>query len=243
MMKEQSPLQRPVIIWVRLMVRMSLFAIALMWPAGTWYWWEAWVTVSLWTIFGIVMTSYLVQHDPALLAERLKLLPLHREQKPWDKVIMLVFFIAGISLYIIPGFDVIRYAWSEPLPIWVRIIVLLVQVPCVFGLGWVMRENTYLAQVVKIDEQRNQKVITTGPYALVRHPMYTITIILLFAVPAALGSRYTLILALFLTVLLIVRTYLEDRTLYLELEGYPEYANQTRYRLIPGIWCVVCVIT
>ncbi len=80
------------------------------------------------------------------------------------------------------------------------------------------------------------KVITTGPYALVRHPMYTVVIILLFAVPVALGSRYALILAVFLTLLLIVRTYFEDRTLHAELEGYPEYAKQTPYRLVPGIW-------
>ncbi len=236
MMHEEKQIPRPAIIWLRLAVRMGLFAVALMWPAGTWYWWEAWVTVGLWTIFGIVTTRYLLLHDPALLAERLKLVPLDREQKPWDKVIMLMFFIAGVALYIIPGFDVLRYGWSEPLPLWVRITAFLVQVPCLFGLDRVMRENPYLAQVVKIDEERHQQVITTGPYALVRHPMYTVTIVLLFAMPAALGSRYALILALLLTVLLVVRTWLEDRTLHAELEGYPEYAKQTCYRLIPGIW-------
>lgn len=99
-----------------------------------------------------------------------------------------------------------------------------------------MRENTYLSQVVKIDKERGHHVITTGPYALVRHPMYTVVIVLLFAVPVALGSRFALILAVFLTVLLIVRTCLEDRTLHIELEGYVEYANKTHYRLIPGIW-------
>jgi protein-S-isoprenylcysteine O-methyltransferase Ste14 len=103
-------------------------------------------------------------------------------------------------------------------------------------LGWVMRENTYLAQVVKIDKEREHQVITTGPYALVRHPMYTIVIVLLFAVPVALGSRYALILAVLLTALLVVRTYLEDRTLHAELADYPEYARHTPYRLIPGIW-------
>jgi len=116
-------------------------------------------------VFGVVTTRYLLRHDPALLAERLK-----------------------------------------------------------------------LAQVVKIDEARHQQVITTGPYVLVRHPMYAVSIVLLFAMPAALGSRSALLLSLFLTLLLIVRTWLEDRTLHAELEGYPDYARQTRYRLIPGIW-------
>ena len=215
---------------------MALFAVALMWPAGTWCWWEAWVIAALWSGFGIVMTRYLLQHDPALLAERLRLVPLHREQKSWDKAIMALFLVAGIALYLVPGFDVVRFGWSEPLPGWMRGLAMILHVPCFVLLGWVMRENTFLAQVVRIDEARDHKVITTGPYALVRHPMYTIVIVLLFAVPVALGSRYALILSLFLTVLLILRTYLEDRTLHHELAGYPEYARKTRYRLLPGIW-------
>jgi protein-S-isoprenylcysteine O-methyltransferase Ste14 len=99
-----------------------------------------------------------------------------------------------------------------------------------------MQANTYLAQVVKIDKQRNHQVITTGPYAIVRHPMYSVMIILLFAVPAALGSRNTLFIAVFLTILLIIRTYLEDRTLQNELKGYTKYVEQTPYRLIPWLW-------
>lgn len=223
-------------VWVSFVIRMTLFTVMLMWPAGTLYWWEAWVTVGLWTIYGVVLTCYLLRHDPALLIERLKLVPLHKEQKAWDKVIMLLFFIAGLGLYIVPGFDVVRYEWSESLPLWMKILAMFIHIPCFVLLGWVMRENTYLAQVVKIDKARGHHVITTGPYALVRHPMYTIVIILLFAVPVALGSRFALFLAVFLTVLLIVRTYLEDRTLHAELQGYPEYAKQTRYKLIPGLW-------
>ncbi len=215
---------------------MSFFAVALLWPAGTWLWWEAWVIVGLWTVFGVVMTHYLINHDPALLAERLKFLPLHKEQKAWDKILMSLFVIAGIGLYLVPGFDVMRYGWTESLPMWMKILAMLVHLPCFVFLGWVMRENTYLAQVVKIDKARGHKVITTGPYALVRHPMYLIVIVLLFAVPIALGSRISLILAVFLTILLIIRTYFEDRTLHVELDGYNEYAKQTSYRLVPWVW-------
>lgn len=207
-----------------------------MWPAGTVYWWEAWVVIALWTVYDFTMTSYLLRHDPALLKERLRFVPIHQEQKSWDKVLMLMFFIAGIGLYLVPGFDVIRFGWSESLPMWMKVVGMVVQIPCFVLLGWVMRENTYLSQVVKIDEARGHQVITTGPYALVRHPMYTIVIVLLFAMPIALGSRYALILSVFLSVLLVVRTYLEDRTLHEELEGYVEYAEKTRYRLLPGIW-------
>lgn len=219
-----------------LTIRMTLFAVALMWPAGIWHWWEAWVVTVIWTFSGVAMTNYLLHNDPELLTERLKPLPLQKEQKTWDKVIMLIFFIAAIALYIIPGFDVVRYEWSEPLPLWMRVIAVLIHFPCFVMLSWVTRENTYLYQVVKIDKQRDHHVITTGPYSLVRHPMYTATIVLFFAMPIALGSRYGLILSALLAVLLVLRTYLEDRTLHDELKGYPEYAKQTPYRLIPGIW-------
>ena len=228
--------QNPFMIWLSFIVRITLFAVALMWPAGTLRWWEAWVLVGLWTVYGLVTMIYLLRSDPALLVERLKLVPLHKEQKVWDKVLMLLFFIAGIGLYLLPGFDVMRYEWSDPLPLWLRVIAMFIHIPCFVFLVWIMRENTYLSQVVKIDKKRGHKVITSGPYALVRHPMYTVTIILLFAVPLALGSRFALIISLFLMVLLIIRTYLEDRTLHAELFGYPEYAKQTIYRLIPWLW-------
>lgn len=228
--------QNPFMIWLSFVVRMTLFAVALMWPAGTFLWWEAWVLVVLWSLYGLVVISDLLHKDPALLAERLKLIPLQKEQKDWDKALMLLFFIAGIGLYLLPGFDVMRYEWSEPLPLWSRVTAMLIHIPCFVLLWWIMRENTYLSQVVKVDKERGHKVITTGPYAYVRHPLYTVAIILLFAVPIALGSRFSLIISLFLTLLLIVRTCFEDRTLHVELDGYREYAKRTTYRLIPGLW-------
>ena len=192
--------------------------------------------IGLWTAFGVIMAHYLLRHDPALLAERMMFVPFQKKQKVWDKVLMVLFFITGIGLYLIPGFDVVRYEWSEPLPVWMKILAMLVHLPSFLFLAWVMGENTYLSQVVKIDEDRGHQVVATGAYALGRHPMYTVVIVLLFAVPVALGSSYALIPAALLTLLLIIRTYLEDRTLHLELEGYTKYAKQTRYRLIPGIW-------
>ena len=224
------------IIWIRLTARMSLFAVALLWPAGNWLWPEAWAIIIIWSLFGVLLTSYLMRHDPALLTERLKLLPIRKGQKTWDRVIMLLFVAAAIGLYIVPGFDVIRYQWSEPIPVWIRIFALALHLPCFILLAWVFRENKYLAQTVKIDKQRGHKVITTGPYSFVRHPMYSIVIVLFTAHPVALGSNYALILSAVLTVLLIVRTYFEDRMLHAELEGYTDYAQKTRYRLLPHIW-------
>lgn len=235
-MTEQKQQQSNIKLWLSLIVRMALFALALLWPAGTVQWWEAWAIIALWTAFGVVMTIFLSRHDPELLAERMKLLPIQKDQKVWDKLMMALFTIAGIALYIVPGFDVVRYQWSESLPLWMEISAMIIHLPCFWFLWWVMRENTYLSQVVKIDSERGHKVITSGPYAIVRHPMYLVVVVFLFAVPVALGSRHSLILSIILTILMIARTYFEDRTLHEELLGYPEYAQKTSYRLIPGVW-------
>ena len=214
-------------IWLSLIVRMTMFAIALLWPAGTWQWWEAWILIGLWAAFAVATIVFLIRNDPALLAERMKSSPVQKGQKRWDKVLMLLMIIVGIGLYIIPGFDVVRYEWSEPLPLWLEILAMVLHVPGFVFIVWVMHENTYLSRVVKIDEERGQQVITTGPYALVRHPMYSAVIVLVFAVPMALGSRFGLIPAALMAVLMIVRTVFEDRTLHTELTGYP---------LMPGVW-------
>jgi protein-S-isoprenylcysteine O-methyltransferase Ste14 len=215
---------------------MTAFAVALLWPAGTWQWWEAWVVIGLWLGFVTATVTFLLRHDPALLLERMKSSPVQKGQKGWDKVMLLLFFVPGIGIYVIPGFDVMRFGWSEPLPVWVELTAMALHLPGFFFIAWVMRENTFLAVVVKIDQERGQRVITTGPYALVRHPMYSAVIVLLFAVPVALGSRFGLVPAAIAVVLLLVRTFLEDRTLYEELQGYPEYCSKTRYRLLPGVW-------
>jgi protein-S-isoprenylcysteine O-methyltransferase Ste14 len=219
-----------------LAVRMAMFPVALMWPAGTWRWWEAWALVGLWVAYAVAMTVFLSRHDPALLAERMKASPAQKGQKAWDKVLMLLFFMAGIGIFIVPGFDVVRFGWSEPLPVGLELLAMLLHLPSFIFIGWVTYENTYLSRVVKIADERGHQVITTGPYALVRHPMYSAVIVLLFAVPLALGSRFGLIPAALLAALMIVRTQLEDRTLHAELPGYPDYARDTHYRLIPGLW-------
>jgi len=222
--------------WVSLIVRTALFPVAILWPAGTWQWWEAWVLIGLWMTFFIALTILLLRRDPTLLIERMKASPVQKGQKGWDKVIMSLMFIVGIGYYISPGFDVIRFGWSHPFPEWLEITAMAVHIPCFLLLGWVMHANTYLSPVVKIDHEREHQVITDGPYAIVRHPMYSAVIILVIAFPTALGSRFGLIPALLIVLLLVLRTILEDRTLHTELPGYPEYASVMRYRLIPGVW-------
>jgi protein-S-isoprenylcysteine O-methyltransferase Ste14 len=100
----------------------------------------------------------------------------------------------------------------------------------------VMRENSFLSRVVEIQKDRGHKVITTGPYAVVRHPMYVAVIVSYLATPFALGSLWTLVPAAAMALVLLIRTVFEDRTLHEELDGYRDYAARVRYRLCPGIW-------
>ena len=222
--------------WVSAAVRLAFFPVAVLLPAGTWRWWEAWAVVGLYVAYAVAITLYLSRRDPDLLRERLKSSPAQQGQKRWDKILMIAMLVPGIALFIVPGLDVGRFGWSAPLPAWVEIVGLALHLPCFAVIGWVMHENSYLARVVKVDEERGHTVVKTGPYAIVRHPMYAAVIPMVFAFPLALGSRWGLVPAALMNVLLIVRTVLEDRTLHRELPGYPEYAAKTRHRLIPGVW-------
>jgi protein-S-isoprenylcysteine O-methyltransferase Ste14 len=227
--------QAKITTWIGAVLRLAMFPVVLLLPAGTWRWWEAWALFGIYLLYSVVVVTWLARHDPELLRERLKG-GLEREQKRWDKVVMTLMLGAGLGILIVPGLDVVRFAWTERLPIWVEVIALGIHLPCFFMIGAVLRENTYLSPVVKIDEARGHHVITTGPYAIVRHPMYVAAIFMILAMPLALGSRWGLVPAAAMVLVLIVRTVLEDRTLHAELPGYPEYAQTTRYRLIPGIW-------
>ena len=158
-----------------------------------------------------------------------------KSAKGWDKVLMFVSLPFYIPYLIIPGFNAVRYQWSH-VPVWVKSLCFVLIVASFLWITWIMKENTFLSRFVEIQEERGHKVITTGPYRFVRHPMYIGASILLLALPVALGSLYALIPAAFTVVFTIIRTVLEDKTLHKELEGYVEYAQKTKYRLIPGIW-------
>ncbi|NNG16348.1 MAG: isoprenylcysteine carboxylmethyltransferase family protein [Gemmatimonadales bacterium] len=148
---------------------------------------------------------------------------------------MVGFLIVGLPLLILPGLDAVRFQWTH-MPAVLEAVGLAAHVPGFLWIFSVMKENTYLSRVVKIDVERGQEVITSGPYRVVRHPMYAAVILLVLCMPLALGSWLSLIPASLMVVLLVVRTALEDQTLHEELEGYTEYAARTRYRIVPGAW-------
>jgi protein-S-isoprenylcysteine O-methyltransferase Ste14 len=215
---------------------MVLLPVVFLVPAGTWRWWEAWVLCGIYALYAVSAVGMLARHDPALLAERLRASPVQQGQPGWDSALMIALIVVGVAVLAVPGLDVVRFGWSERLPVAVEVLALVAHVPAFLWIGWVMWTNTFLARVVKVDEARGHTVITTGPYAWVRHPMYVGVLVAVLAMPLALGSRWGVVPAVAMGALLVARTALEDRMLHRSLEGYAAYAEQTRYRLVPGLW-------
>ncbi len=215
-------------------VRLALFPVVLLAPAGTWRWPEAWALTAIYATYGVAMSLWLHARDPELLAERSKLSPVQAGQMTWDKAISIGLFAVGLVMFVTPGLDR-RWAWTD-VPVSVEVAALALHVPALVWIAWVMKENTFLSRVVKIDVDRGHRVATTGPYAYVRHPMYSAVLVLLLAFPLALGSLAAFVPAIAMVALLVARTALEDAALHDELDGYRAYAKTTRHRLIPWIW-------
>jgi protein-S-isoprenylcysteine O-methyltransferase Ste14 len=210
----------------------ALLAVLILWPAGTLAYPAAWVLLALFALGGLAMVLWLHKHSPRLLRERMAS-PLQREQKPWDRLWLLA-FIAGFLAWIgLMGFDAARTGFTS-IPVWLQAIGFLAILINGAGTWWTFRENSFAAPVVKIQE--GQKVIDTGPYALVRHPMYTSTLFLLIGMPLLLGSWIGLILSAAFILGVAWRAVHEERTLAAELKGYDDYTRRVRWRLVPHIW-------
>jgi protein-S-isoprenylcysteine O-methyltransferase Ste14 len=197
-------------------------------PAGSVKYYEAWMySVAL---FIPMMTTllYLVKHDPKLLERRMRF----KEKEERQKLIIRLSWLPFITGYLIPGFDY-RFGWSD-VPFAFVIIASMLVMAGYFFVFLVFRENSYTSRIVEVEEE--QKVITTGPYALVRHPMYSGMIAIFLSTPIALGSWWAFIAFIFWPVVLVYRIFDEERVLMKDLKGYNEYCEKTRYRLIPFVW-------
>jgi protein-S-isoprenylcysteine O-methyltransferase Ste14 len=195
---------------------------------------RSWFLFSIVFIYFIVSNIIQYRYNPSLLIQRLKI---KREgSKTWDEVLMRVNNLTALLLLpTVAGLDVGRYNWSNlGLP-----YVILGVVSIVFSsvlINWAMIENPYFETTVRIQDDRDHYVISTGPYAIVRHPGYLSGILWMASVPLILGSLFALVPFALYAFLMILRTYLEDKTLQDELSGYTEYAEKVKYRIFPGIW-------
>jgi protein-S-isoprenylcysteine O-methyltransferase Ste14 len=197
-------------------------------PAGTVFYWEAWVFMALFSIPMLLILIYLFKRDRELLKRRLQV----KEKKPGQSILAKMFYISVCLFFFISGLDK-RYGWSS-VPFIIIVISEILFLAGYLFLFLVFKENKYLAHTVVVEE--GQRVVTTGPYAVVRHPMYLAELIMFIFAPISLGSYWAIIVNILLITLLVVRIITEEEVLLKELKGYDEYVKKTRYRLVPGIW-------
>ena len=197
-------------------------------PAGSFRFWEGWIYAVVLLIPLVTILRYLVKNDPELLKRRMRL----KEKETKQKLIVGISRIPFILGYLIPGLDY-RFNWSDISPALVIIanIIVFIGYWLVF---LVFRENSYTSRIVEVE--KGQRVITTGPYAVVRHPMYSGIILMYLFTPIALGSWWALLIFGFTPLVLILRIFNEEEVLKRDLEGYKEYCQKVRYRLFPYVW-------
>ena len=224
---------------VRAVVTFAVFILVLpgliFLAAGTLQWTMGWVYYGVTATAALVSRALAALAHPDLLAERA-----HSQRaedvKPWDRSLSLIVgLIAPTVSLIVVGLDK-RWSWSGPLLAWVAPAAVVLFVLGYAFATWALLTNRFFSAVVRIQEERGHHVISDGPYRIVRHPGYVGGIISAVATPLLLGSLWGLISAAVYVAAIVVRTVLEDRTLQEELPGYRDYAQRTRYRLVPGVW-------
>jgi len=223
---------------LRAIVLMLLFIIVIpllpLLISRRWNWWEAWVYAGI-SILGFAISRMLAaQRHPDILSERAKFLQ-HEDAKPFDKILSPLVGLGGGIIPIIAGLDEL-FQWSPGFSPTVKIISLIIILAGYTLASYALIENRFFSGMVRIQTDRGHEVVSGGPYHWVRHPGYAGSLITYPVIPLLLDSEWTLIPAILLIIILVIRTYLEDKTLQKELPGYADYAKKVRYRLVPGVW-------
>lgn len=200
-------------------------AITMFVPAGI-GWWNGWVLLLVFLIQMAIAVLYLWRRNPDIFVARSKI---QAGTKGWDKVLLLFLLSSFWAIFVVTGFEHGLSLWA----IGVGYILLTIGMA---GSVWVYGVNKFAEPGVRIQTERGHKVVDSGPYAIVRHPLYAASFFLVVGIALALGSFWALIPVALGSLVLIVRTVLEDRTLQEELPGYKDYAGRVRYRLVPGVW-------
>ncbi len=205
-----------------------VFVIFFFLPAGTFDYWQAWAYIAALFFPASIIVLYFLKNDPEFLERRLKMKEKEAKQRFVQKAWVLVFIIG----FIIPGLDR-RFGWSN-MPFEIPLIADALVLIGYFLVFLVFKENSYAGRTIRVE--KGQKVISTGPYSVMRHPMYVGMLILLLATPLALGSYWAVLPFLFMPAILIYRILNEEEVLRRELPGYVEYCEKVRWRLVPFVW-------
>ena len=217
--------------FVTFLIGAIVLGLLLFLPAGTLNYWQAWVFIVVFMTSVSAVGLYLSLKDPALLERRKRIGPA-AEESPVQKIIMSIAILGNLALLIFSALDY-RFQWSQ-VPGYVSLIGDALIALGLFINVLVFRENSYGASNITVENE--QKVISTGPYALVRHPMYGGVLVMLIGVPLALGSGWGLVVLAVITPGLIWRILDEEKVLEKDLSGYREYEHKVRYRLVPYLW-------
>jgi protein-S-isoprenylcysteine O-methyltransferase Ste14 len=207
------------------------FAVALIWPAGTFAWWQAWVFIAVFLAATLIPSFYLAVSDPVTLRRRLHAGPT-AETRIAQKVAAVALVVLVLAVLIVSALDH-RFGWTT-VPAW---LVLVGDVLVVAGLVLsqvVIFQNRFAAATVRVEAE--QRVVSTGMYGRVRHPMYSWALVMMVGTPLALGSYWGLLVVTAALPVLWLRIVDEEKMLNVELAGYDEYRRTVRYRLVPGLW-------
>ena len=213
---------------LRVGLGLPIIALIIILPAGTWDYWQGWMWMATIFLPMFFIVPYFMVKDPALLERRMRM----REKEAAQKKIMALSYLYFLIAFILPGLDV-RFGWSNVPPL-VSIIADVFVLAGYMTFVWVLTVNSYLSRTVQVDA--GQKVVSTGPYGMVRHPMYAGVIVMYLASPLALGSYWAILPAALVIPLLAARILNEEQVLLRDLPGYAEYRQKVKYRLLPGIW-------
>ena len=199
-----------------------------------WDWWEAWVYAIV-CIFGFAISRLLAaRRHSDLLAERARFMQ-HENAKPWDRVLAPMVGLGGAFVPLVAGFDAL-FHWSPAFSFPVKTLALAIMLVGYALASYALIENRFFSGIVRIQVDRGHQVVSSGPYRWVRHPGYAGALLAYLATPLFLDSQWAFLPAVLITILLAVRTYMEDRVLQEELLGYRDYAKRVHYRLLPGVW-------
>lgn len=223
----------PLSILAQIAVFLVIYALPVFIPAGIKAWPAAWVYLGLWLCFWFVMCVWLFFNNPGLFKERMRLSA--SDQQKQDRIFGPVFYGLLFGWLLMMAFDVLRFHLS-PVPTRFQVLGGIILLGSFYLFFLTFQENTYLSPVVRIQAERRQTVVSTGPYHYVRHPMYTATIAFIVGTPLLLGSWYGILAGLIPMLVLAWRAVLEESTLRNELPGYGAYMANVKYRLIPFIW-------
>ena len=216
-------------------IYLLIFPVVLLFISGNWLWLEGWI-FSIWFLgLCYLVLIYLYRYDPALLEERYRQ-PGSGKEKRWDKYFVYILFLSFVIWFVIMPLDAQRFAWTTNFPAWLKSVGLIFLIGSAFFMFRSYRDNSFVSPLVRIQSERGQKVVSTGVYGFVRHPMYLGGILLFLGAPLLLGSVYGLIVGIFLSILFLIRITGEEKMLVEELDGYVDYKKKVKYRLIPYIW-------